>query len=106
LATATAAGGAATVQTRAHDARGDGCGVVTVERAGPGAEATAGIRGSDAAAADPDLGSDERALGVRVGADRAGEVLGLERGEIHDVAQIGELVLDLVQLLLRLAARP
>src|SRR2546430_14689215 len=35
LAPATATGGAAAVQTRAHDARGDGSGVVAGERAGP-----------------------------------------------------------------------
>ena len=72
------------LRPRARDAGGDRGGVVAGERAGAGAEAAAGVGGSDAAAARPDLGGDQRALGVRIGAHRAGEILGLERRQIHD----------------------
>ena len=54
----------------------------------------------------PDLGRDHRALGMRVRAHRAGEVLGLrQRRQVHLLAQVRELVLELVELLLRLLVR-
>src|SRR6185437_14343561 len=102
LAPAPARGGPAGIEARLGDAGAHRRGLVAGERARPAAEAAAGIGRGYAARAGAHLGGDERALGMTVRAYGTGKVLGLEVAEVHDIAQVGELVLDLIQLLLRL----
>src|SRR6185312_14632303 len=77
--------------------------VMTGERACSRAESAAAVRGGNTSASGTDLGRDHGTLGMRVRTDGARQILRLcQRSQVHLLAQVGELVLYAIELLLRL----
>src|SRR5690348_11150462 len=93
LAARARAGRAARIQPLAREPGAHRRRLMAGERAGARAETAADAGGVDAAAARAYVRGDERALGVRIGADRGSEIARRADADVQVPAQVGELVL-------------